>query len=114
MSEQKSTHPAPSAFHHTARAATVAMLVHLYRQAATAVLRADLADSTADDHVRMDTITKELVRRNLRGLASDLNDEWAARACLRRFAGKPVAAILGSGLADIRVRIHATLQAVTS
>lgn len=114
MSEQKPTQPAPSAFHHAARAANPAMLVHLFRKAASAVLSVPAADTRMRDHIRMDVIIQELTRRGLRELASDLNDEWMARACLARMdASQPVTAIVAGELAAIRLRVWAYLR-VTS
>jgi hypothetical protein len=115
VSEQQPTQPALTPFQHTARAANPAMLVHLYRQAASAVLRVGVNDSTFADHVRMDVLTKELVRRDLRELASDLNDEWMARSGLARLSGRqPVAAILAAELAEIRVRISSHIRGASA
>lgn len=111
MSTNKPTQPAPSPFHHTVRAANAAMLVDLYRSAARAVLTVNVTEK-APHHVRMDVITQELVRRHLGELASDLNDEWMAQACLDRMTSRePVVAVLASELAKIRIRIRGHIRA---
>lgn len=115
MSEQQPTQSALTPFQHTVRAANLAMLVHLYRKAASAVLRVGVNDSTFADHVRMDVITRELVRRDQRDLASELNDEWMARSGLARLGERqPVAAILAAELAEIRIRIRSHLQGASA
>jgi hypothetical protein len=115
VSERNPTQPVLSPFQHTVRAANPAMLAHLFRTAASAVLRVAPADTAMRDHIRMDVVTQELVRRDLRELASDLNDEWMARSGLARMSDRqPVTAILAAELAEIRIRIRDAIRSAST
>ncbi|HET9144042.1 hypothetical protein [Actinophytocola sp.] len=104
MSEEN---PTVTPFLASLRDSSVDLLVTRYRRSTAALLRLTDPDARARRHRRMDAITIELVERGLGELASDLNDEWAALDLLAKAdPSHPVAAVIGSGLATIRLRIQ--------
>lgn len=107
MSEQKPTQPAPSPFHHTARAANPAMLAALYRRASAVLRRSTDPDEWPEALFRQGVLTKELRRRDLGPLADDLATEARLMGQLLIIVhGDPVAAVVARRLAQSRQSIH--------